>query len=122
MVTPRHILPYHFDAGKTPGGCLDNRGGKEHAMKPQSNPQETSLEYQEAYIDCMCLYLTDSFELTRSEGKVFWLVANGMSRKEIAERLHVSIDTVGTHLKNVYRKLGVHSLLSAVKKVIEYRS
>jgi DNA-binding NarL/FixJ family response regulator len=36
------------------------------------------------------------------------LAAAGLTTPEIAERLVVSPNTVGTHLTNVYRKLGVH--------------
>ena len=37
------------------------------------------------------------------------LLAEGNSQRIIANRLQVSIGTVQTHAKNVYRKLGIHS-------------
>ena len=48
-------------------------------------------------------------ELTRSEQRVAELAAEGMSNKEIARELVVSVHTVEVHLSRVYAKLGVRS-------------
>lgn len=45
--------------------------------------------------------------LTRREREVASLAARGLSNREIAQRLFVSIRTVGNHLHNVYIKLGI---------------
>ena len=42
------------------------------------------------------------------------LVAAGMSNKEIAGRLFVSVTTVKTHINNLYRKLDARSRIQAV--------
>jgi DNA-binding CsgD family transcriptional regulator len=47
--------------------------------------------------------------LTETEHKVVALVAQRMSNPEVAERLFVSRHTVESHLKNIYRKIGVGS-------------
>ncbi|PWT75019.1 MAG: LuxR family transcriptional regulator [Chloroflexi bacterium] len=52
--------------------------------------------------------------LTPREQAVLWQVAEGADRKEVAERLHVSVNTVRTHMQSLMRKLGVHSALEAV--------
>jgi DNA-binding NarL/FixJ family response regulator len=46
-------------------------------------------------------------ELTSREVGVLELVAKGMSNKEIAAALFLSEDTIKTHLRHVYAKLGV---------------
>lgn len=46
-------------------------------------------------------------DLTRREREVADLAAQRLPNGEIAERLQVSVDTVKTHLKRVYTKLGV---------------
>ncbi|MFN2589199.1 MAG: LuxR C-terminal-related transcriptional regulator [Actinomycetota bacterium] len=51
--------------------------------------------------------------LSRQEREVLRLLAGGSSRAEIARRLGISTETARTHLKNVRRKLGVHSRLEA---------
>lgn len=54
----------------------------------------------------------DSYErhyLTERETEVIQLIAGGNSTKQIADRLFLSVRTVETHRKNIYRKLGVHT-------------
>ena len=47
--------------------------------------------------------------LTDREWEVLDLVAGGSSTEEIARTLVLSTETVRSHLKNLYRKLGVRS-------------
>ena len=47
--------------------------------------------------------------LTQRETEIIKLVCEGGTSIEIAERLNLSVRTVETHRKNVYRKLDVHS-------------
>jgi DNA-binding CsgD family transcriptional regulator len=47
--------------------------------------------------------------LTSREGEIVSLVADGMSNKEIAFELGISSRTVGNHVFNLYRKLGINS-------------
>jgi DNA-binding CsgD family transcriptional regulator len=48
-------------------------------------------------------------ELTPSEERVATLAAEGLSNKEIAASLVVTVQTVEAHLSHAYAKLGVHS-------------
>jgi DNA-binding NarL/FixJ family response regulator len=45
---------------------------------------------------------------------VLGLLAEGLSDKEIAERLYVGIGTVRNHAMNIFNKLEVHSRLQAL--------
>lgn len=47
--------------------------------------------------------------LTQSERAVLELLGAGRKNAEIARALHVSVETVRTHAKHIYRKLGVSS-------------
>jgi len=47
--------------------------------------------------------------LTASEDRVAAMAAEGLSNREIAQRLFVTIKAVQWHLRNVYRKLEVDS-------------
>ena len=47
--------------------------------------------------------------LTRREAEVLPLLQHGHSNAQIAVTLHVSVETVRTHARNIYRKLGVSS-------------
>ncbi len=51
--------------------------------------------------------------LSSREQEVLTLLAQGLSNKEIAQRLYLSVRTVEGHLVNVYGKLGVHSRTEA---------
>jgi DNA-binding NarL/FixJ family response regulator len=52
--------------------------------------------------------------LTPREREVLQHLTNGLGREDLAEQLHVSRNTVRTHLQNLMGKLGVHSTLEAV--------
>jgi DNA-binding NarL/FixJ family response regulator len=53
--------------------------------------------------------------LTPRERAVLTCLAEGAGRRDaVAEQLHLSVNTVRTHLQNLMAKLGVHSTLEAV--------
>lgn len=52
--------------------------------------------------------------LTRRERQVLKLLAVGASNREIAAQLYISPLTAGTHIKHLFRKLGVRSRTAAV--------
>jgi PAS domain S-box-containing protein len=52
--------------------------------------------------------------LTQRQNEVLRLLEHGRSTKQIANELHLSMDTVRTHIRHLLRKLGVHSRLEAV--------
>ena len=53
-------------------------------------------------------------QLTRREREVLRALARGLSNTQIAEHLHMSVDTERTHMMNILSKLGVHSRLQAL--------
>jgi DNA-binding NarL/FixJ family response regulator len=59
----------------------------------------------------------DDYKLTRQEWGILPLIADGLYEKEMADRLSVSIHTIHNHIKNIYRKLGVHSRNEAISKI-----
>jgi LuxR family maltose regulon positive regulatory protein len=58
-------------------------------------------------------------ELTPKELEVLRLLATRLSRREIGERLYVSLNTVKTHQRAVYRKLNVEHRSAAVSRARE---
>ena len=57
-------------------------------------------------------------DLTEREHAVLQGLVKGLSYKQIAAKLNISIDTVRTHIRGVYRKLQVHSVAEAVARAI----
>jgi DNA-binding NarL/FixJ family response regulator len=49
--------------------------------------------------------------MTEREQAVFDLIADGLSNKEIAQRLHVATNTVKGHVHNILEKLALHTRL-----------
>jgi DNA-binding NarL/FixJ family response regulator len=53
--------------------------------------------------------------LTRRETEILEQIATGKGRKRIAEELFIDLETVKSHIKNIYHKLNVHSKADAIK-------
>jgi DNA-binding NarL/FixJ family response regulator len=58
------------------------------------------------------------FELSNREKEVLNQLAIGSNYNEIAGNLFISVDTVRHHIRNIYKKLHVHSQSEAVAKAI----
>ena len=55
-------------------------------------------------------------DLSRREQEILEQLSRGYRYKEIADKLHVSTETVRTHIRHIYEKLQVNSRLEALKK------
>ena len=52
----------------------------------------------------------ENYEISSRETDVLVLVAKGLSSKEIADKLHISVHTVNSHRKNITHKTGIKSV------------
>lgn len=59
--------------------------------------------------------------LSPREQELLALLVEGLTAKEIADRLQVSIHTTSTHTRNLFTKLGVHSRAAAVARALRER-
>lgn len=67
---------------------------------------------------------TDQNALSQREKEIIGCVVRGMTNKEIAEKLFISVHTVITHRRNITRKLQIHSaagltIYAIVNKLVE---
>jgi DNA-binding CsgD family transcriptional regulator len=56
-------------------------------------------------------------DLTATETRLAALAADGLSNKQIAATLHMSVHTVEAHLTRIYRKLGIRSRAAIAKRL-----
>ena len=55
--------------------------------------------------------LVEAVRMTKREREIIALIAEGMSNKEIAQKVNLSVYTVKSHIHNVMEKLALHSRL-----------
>ena len=89
--------------------------GRKVAESFRTPPREAESPFAIAATDQMS-------GLTYREDEILALLAKGLLCKEIAHELRISTETVSTHLKNIYRKLGVSSRTQAVVKFMQRKS
>lgn len=104
-----------------PNGCLD---ANSLATVLQEWFQRGSLLAGESFFPALSASLPVAREtkdhnldliepLTGREIEVLQLVAEGLSNKEIAQRLFISTSTVKFHINSIYTKMGVHGRVQA---------
>jgi DNA-binding NarL/FixJ family response regulator len=62
-----------------------------------------------------------AFGLTRREKQILKCLAEGKDNKQISATLYLSVETVKTHMKSIFRKLDARSRLDAVTKARRHR-
>lgn len=82
-------------------GLYINRRGKNHQKESSSPIDEQTLE---------------SVGLSKREYEILQEISNGLSNKEIADKLFVSESTVKTHVSNIFIKLDAKRRTQAIKK------
>jgi DNA-binding NarL/FixJ family response regulator len=59
------------------------------------------------------------YGLSEREKEILQLMTNGLIKKEIAEKLSLSVHTVDTYLRRIYEKLEVNTRTGAVAKALK---
>jgi len=65
-------------------------------------------------------YFAKTYALSKREVEVISLVKNGFSSEEIAQKLNLSFETVRSHRKNIYLKLGINKLSDLIQFAAEH--
>lgn len=76
------------------------------SIYPQNEQKQTAI-----FDTCLQL------GLSKREAEIIELILNGDSNDAIAKKLFVSINTVKTHIKNIFNKLGVNNRTAIMNKV-----
>ncbi len=63
--------------------------------------------------------ITSQVNLTRRELEILTLIATGLTNTDIADKLFISLNTVKTHVGNIFKKIGVSNRVQAILWVAE---
>ena len=112
-------------------GFLSKRVSKDELIKAISTIAEGYHYYSELVIKelannqpetaFLALQTITHETLTTREIEVIKLIAQEMTGKRIAENLHLSTNTIASHRKNIFQKLGINTTSALVKYAIEHR-
>ncbi|NTU89886.1 MAG: helix-turn-helix transcriptional regulator [Actinobacteria bacterium] len=95
---------------------LNHKEKLEHNIQT-SVPQKPAVDDT----DIMCDILASKNSLTARETEILKYLARGRSLPYVRETLILSKNTVETHAKNLYRKLGIHSRQELIDLVENYK-
>ncbi len=59
--------------------------------------------------------------LTKKQRQILSLIFNEYSNRQIADTLQISIRTVETHRKNIYRKTGTSGIVGLIKYALHHK-
>ena len=113
LLVPRHDDT--FDPGASETECAGVEGivaksavGKRSAPHPESASAQGAVAIAEALLE-QRVRIARSHGLSKRETEIFLLLAQGRSRPHIRDVLVLSKNTVATHVRHIYEKLGIHS-------------
>jgi len=86
----------------------------ENLKKQKHIKDKTELDIVLAYLNDITSNLLKGTDiivrLSSAEMRVAAMIMNGLTSKEIAKKLYISLDTVKTHRRNIRKKLKIHNL------------
>jgi DNA-binding CsgD family transcriptional regulator len=85
------------------------RAGDQRAASAASHRSTTLAAFCEGADTPGLIRANTVIPLTAREREIATLAAEGLSSKDIADRLYLSVRTVNNHLQNAYSKFGVNS-------------
>lgn len=107
-----------FPLGEVPGGAsaVGALGSGQAPLAGQAPGQGRGPDL-ELGADARSARIGAAYGLTPSEVRILELVSRGWSARAISDELCVSFNTVRTHIKHVYEKLGIHSKQELIELV-----
>lgn len=114
------VVAYMFVFSNGGNGSLDLLAPEPRSLAAKSeNPSEQPAPASRRDTDGACAELAARANLSPREADVLRLLARGRTTARIQDELGISANTVNTHVRHVFQKLGVHSrqeLLDVVEK------
>lgn len=93
--------------------AVPDQGSAESALAPirhenEKESAEPSGSFEMEF-EARCMQVCERYGLSAREKDVFLLLGRGRDAPYIREALFISRNTVNTHVKHIYRKMGIHS-------------
>lgn len=73
--------------------------------------------YSNVNVSLSSSVLEEKYSLSAREMEVLKLLSEGQSNQNISETLHISVNTVKSHINKIYKKMGVSNRLQLYKKL-----
>ena len=89
---------------------LEDEGGESGGDGSSDKPREGRWRKR-------CRAFCEANELSERQAEVLVLIAQGRSIEHVSQQLFISTSTVQTHVRNIYRKTGVHSRTELVDEI-----
>ena len=61
----------------------------------------------------------EKFKLTHRQKEIVTCIVDGLSYQKVADQLHISIETVRSHIKKIYKDLHIKSKVELIRKSLE---
>ncbi len=113
-------IPIHGPNGEAMGIGLASSAGHTDAKDHLSKLFMIGVQFHTAYsaLTMPSMKVCESVRLTPREREVLQWCAQGKSNWAVSEILNISEHSVDFHLRNIYRKLGANSRITAVVKAL----
>ena len=106
-------------------GCISILNMYEEIIPAIQSVLQSKIYISPAFAPVVNKYFNDNKNhyadiFTKRENKLIQLLTNGALYKEIAWKLHISENTVRSHVRNIYSKMKVHSKTELTQKILSH--
>lgn len=110
LLGPRPSQGWRLPPSRFPEVGLEDEGGESGGDGSSDKPREGRWRKR-------CRAFCEANELSERQAEVLVLIAQGRSIEHVSQQLFISTSTVQTHVRNIYRKTGVHSRTELVDEI-----
>ena len=105
-------------------GCISNEVSADFIINAVINPSDKFITFPH-FDDVVTTQFENIYNaislLTKRELEIIQVISTGMSSTKCAEVLHISILTLETHKKNVFRKFDIKSISELMRIVVDFK-
>jgi non-specific serine/threonine protein kinase len=120
--TYQHLYPYHEETERVSRERLGDKGFEEAFGRGRAMDVDDAIAFSLNEQPAVVVPAESPAVLTRREREIADLIAEGLTSREIAERLVISVRTAETHTEHILAKLGFRSRVQVATWVSRQRS